>query len=88
MGPTTQCSMSEHTCTNGKCISMNKFCDKSNDCGDSSDEPRFCTRKFYLNLIIAKLYKSSLMEVMKLCVFLLLKKKSVFIEFRYITDFV
>lgn len=48
MGPTTQCSMSEHTCTNGKCISMNKFCDKSNDCGDSSDEPRFCTRKFYI----------------------------------------
>lgn len=49
MGPTTQCSMSEHTCTNGKCISMNKFCDKTNDCGDSSDEPRFCTRKFFFN---------------------------------------
>jgi len=50
MGPITQCLMSEHTCTNGKCIPMSKFCDNFNDCGDSSDEPRFCTRK--LNITI------------------------------------
>lgn len=39
----TQCAMSEHTCNNGRCIPLNKFCDSVNDCGDSSDEPRFCT---------------------------------------------
>uniref|UniRef100_A0A1B0CN39 CUB domain-containing protein n=1 Tax=Lutzomyia longipalpis TaxID=7200 RepID=A0A1B0CN39_LUTLO len=53
MGPVTQCAMSEHTCTNGKCVPLNKFCDNINDCGDSSDEPRFCTpcnRTYYGNL--------------------------------------
>lgn len=39
----TQCAMSEHTCDNGRCIPMNKYCDNVNDCGDSSDEPRYCT---------------------------------------------
>lgn len=43
--PVTKCSMSEFTCTNGKCVQLNKYCDNSNDCGDGSDEPRFCTRK-------------------------------------------
>lgn len=55
MWPITNCAMSEFTCTNGKCIQLNKFCDKVNDCGDSSDEPRFCTRKcqhFFFFLII------------------------------------
>lgn len=41
----SQCSISELTCTNGKCVPLNKFCDNVNDCGDSSDEPRFCTSK-------------------------------------------
>lgn len=44
--PATKCAMSEYTCTNGKCVQLNKYCDKINDCGDSSDEPRFCTRKY------------------------------------------
>lgn len=39
----TQCAMSEHTCDNGRCIPLNKYCDNVDDCGDSSDEPRFCT---------------------------------------------
>lgn len=46
--PATKCAMSEYTCTNGKCIQLNKYCDKINDCGDSSDEPRFCTRKYFM----------------------------------------
>lgn len=44
--PGTKCAMSEFTCTNGKCVQLNKFCDNQNDCGDSSDEPRFCTSMF------------------------------------------
>ncbi|XP_037908293.1 uncharacterized protein LOC119649946 isoform X2 [Hermetia illucens] len=44
MPPVTQCKMSEHTCTNGKCVPLNKYCNNVNDCGDGSDEPRFCTR--------------------------------------------
>uniref|UniRef100_A0A336M3C8 CSON011022 protein n=1 Tax=Culicoides sonorensis TaxID=179676 RepID=A0A336M3C8_CULSO len=38
------CSISELTCSNGKCVPLNKYCDNVNDCGDSSDEPRFCTK--------------------------------------------
>lgn len=56
MWPITNCAMSEFTCTNGKCIQLNKFCDKVNDCGDSSDEPRFCTRKCQLYIFILFLY--------------------------------
>lgn len=48
MGPLTKCLMSEFTCTNGRCIPLNKFCDKQNDCGDNTDEPRFCTSKYEL----------------------------------------
>ncbi|XP_035906292.1 uncharacterized protein LOC118509603 isoform X2 [Anopheles stephensi] len=42
--PRQQCALSEHTCTNGRCIPWDKYCNNVNDCGDGSDEPRFCTR--------------------------------------------
>ncbi|TMW47093.1 hypothetical protein DOY81_007827 [Sarcophaga bullata] len=38
-----QCSLSEHSCTNGRCVPLSKYCNNINDCGDGSDEPRFCT---------------------------------------------
>lgn len=44
--PASKCALSEFTCNNGKCVQLNKYCDNVNDCGDSSDEPRFCTRKY------------------------------------------
>ncbi|XP_069694968.1 uncharacterized protein [Periplaneta americana] len=37
------CRRSEFACANGRCVPLNRFCDAANDCGDSSDEPRFCT---------------------------------------------
>lgn len=43
------CSISQFTCNNGRCISLNKYCNNVNDCLDSSDEPRFCSRKFTTN---------------------------------------
>lgn len=39
------CKQSEYQCHNGRCISTNRFCNSVNDCGDNSDEPRFCTRE-------------------------------------------
>ncbi|XP_058836455.1 uncharacterized protein LOC131693017 isoform X2 [Topomyia yanbarensis] len=39
-----QCAISEHTCNNGRCVPLNKYCNNVNDCGDGSDEPRYCTR--------------------------------------------
>lgn len=45
-GQLNGCSMSEFTCTNSKCVPTYKYCDRVNDCGDNSDEPRFCTRKY------------------------------------------
>lgn len=47
LGLNTQCRHSEFQCSNEKCVPLNRFCDAVNDCGDSSDEPRFCTRKFH-----------------------------------------
>lgn len=47
LGPLNGCSLSEFTCINSKCIPINKYCDRVNDCGDNSDEPRFCTRKLF-----------------------------------------
>lgn len=54
--PGTKCAMSEHTCTNGKCIPLNQYCDSVNDCGDSSDEPRFCTSKLEFNFTFYNLF--------------------------------
>lgn len=45
LGAASRCTLAEFTCTNGKCVPANKFCDKVNDCGDNSDEPRLCSRK-------------------------------------------
>lgn len=45
-GVNQRCSISEFTCANNKCISAAQYCDNNDDCGDSSDEPRFCTSKF------------------------------------------
>ncbi|EDW68632.2 uncharacterized protein [Drosophila virilis] len=38
------CSLAEFSCSNGRCVPLSKFCNNNNDCGDGSDEPRFCTR--------------------------------------------
>lgn len=40
------CQISEYYCDNRKCVSLDKFCNGVDDCGDSSDEPRHCSRKF------------------------------------------
>ncbi|XP_034481213.1 uncharacterized protein LOC117786905 [Drosophila innubila] len=43
-GGNSGCSLSEFNCSNGRCVPLSKFCNNNNDCGDGSDEPRFCTR--------------------------------------------
>ncbi|GBN54098.1 hypothetical protein AVEN_69429-1 [Araneus ventricosus] len=35
------CSSAGFKCMNGKCLSASQFCNKNNDCGDSSDE-KYC----------------------------------------------
>ncbi|XP_064478249.1 uncharacterized protein LOC135391753 [Ornithodoros turicata] len=37
------CKLSELSCDNGHCVSLSKFCDGTDDCGDNSDEPIGCT---------------------------------------------
>lgn len=46
LGNDSRCRISEYQCSNKKCVPVNRFCDGTNDCGDSSDEPRHCTREF------------------------------------------
>ncbi|KAL3272499.1 hypothetical protein HHI36_013976, partial [Cryptolaemus montrouzieri] len=41
--PGPACRISEFPCRNGRCISLNKYCDGIDDCEDISDEPKFCT---------------------------------------------
>ncbi|KAF5292275.1 hypothetical protein FQR65_LT11238 [Abscondita terminalis] len=37
------CKISEFVCGNGRCVPLNRYCNNVNDCGDSTDEPRYCT---------------------------------------------
>ncbi|XP_017773726.1 PREDICTED: low-density lipoprotein receptor-related protein 12-like, partial [Nicrophorus vespilloides] len=41
--PPNGCKLSEFRCENRKCVPLTRFCNNANDCGDSSDEPRYCT---------------------------------------------
>ncbi|CAH1119117.1 unnamed protein product, partial [Phaedon cochleariae] len=38
------CRVSEFACGNGRCVPHNRYCNNQNDCGDGTDEPRYCTR--------------------------------------------
>ena len=40
------CRISEFPCRNGHCIRLDRYCDAVDDCGDKSDEPRYCTGKY------------------------------------------
>lgn len=46
VGEVTPCRMSELLCDTGQCISLDKYCNGEDDCGDKSDEPKACTRKY------------------------------------------
>lgn len=48
ISPGPACRISEFPCRNGRCIRLNAYCDGTNDCGDVSDEPPFCTGLFYI----------------------------------------
>ncbi|KAG8176682.1 hypothetical protein JTE90_002674 [Oedothorax gibbosus] len=41
--PSSPCKSWEFRCANDRCISHNRFCDSTDDCGDASDEPAGCT---------------------------------------------
>lgn len=45
------CRVSEFPCRGGLiCLPLDKYCDGKDDCGDASDEPKFCTGKHYVNV--------------------------------------
>lgn len=45
------CQLSEFMCDTGYCVAMDKFCNGNDDCGDKSDEPPYCSRKFFFFFI-------------------------------------
>lgn len=45
IGTESHCRLSELLCDTGQCISLDKFCNGEDDCGDKSDEPKSCSRK-------------------------------------------
>ncbi|GFR10622.1 uncharacterized protein TNCT_458601 [Trichonephila clavata] len=40
--PPGPCKSWEFRCSNDRCITRNRFCDGTDDCGDTSDEPTGC----------------------------------------------
>lgn len=47
------CKITEFKCANDRCIQLNQYCNSKNECGDLSDEPRYCTRKYLFNCIFS-----------------------------------
>lgn len=45
---TGPCKLSELLCDTGQCISLDRYCNGEDDCGDKSDEPKSCSRKYHL----------------------------------------
>lgn len=46
------CKISEFPCRGGAlCLPLDKYCDGRDDCGDASDEPKYCTGNsiYYIN---------------------------------------
>lgn len=37
------CRVSEFFCDTGQCVALDRYCDGEDDCGDKSDEPRYCS---------------------------------------------
>ncbi|CAK1580186.1 unnamed protein product [Parnassius mnemosyne] len=43
IGVDSPCRLSELLCDTGQCISLDKYCNGEDDCGDKSDEPKACS---------------------------------------------
>lgn len=63
----TCCQLSEFMCDTGYCVALDKFCNGNDDCGDKSDEPPYCSRKFISHDHVPCLNKS----ITQLCTFFL-----------------
>lgn len=51
------CQISEFACRGGSlCLPLDKYCDGRDDCGDASDEPKFCTGEYTHELYIWVLF--------------------------------
>lgn len=56
------CRISEFPCRNGHCVRLNAYCDGNDDCGDISDEPAFCTGKYFCNIYFLNTITSLIMS--------------------------
>nr|XP_018896550.1 PREDICTED: very low-density lipoprotein receptor-like [Bemisia tabaci] len=53
------CRLSEFRCQNGKCIPLSQVCNHLNECGDGSDELKYCTQLIsYSGAYYCDFYKS------------------------------
>lgn len=45
------CRISEFPCRGSSlCLPLDKYCDGRDDCGDATDEPKFCTGKIFFSI--------------------------------------
>ena len=54
------CRVSEFFCDTGQCVALDRFCDGEDDCGDKSDEPRYCSREWNEHTFYDTCYRLSL----------------------------
>lgn len=48
------CQISEFRCRNGRCVRLDQYCNTVDDCGDMSDEPRYCTGTLQVEVVVAR----------------------------------
>ena len=68
--PQKTCYSSQHQCLNRACVSSNRACDMTDDCGDNSDEVSNCAlyTRFAFDVYFEEFYSGFFREDLAFCI--------------------